>query len=208
MAVPKFTNNQKVSLSRLGLSRAQINELESTLLLAKAWMDAEVSPMGDVRDVLNDSRMAFNSATHMAMKLLHPKTTAQCEASFRVMDADCDAEQDGGAVMDAFHALVEAILVLDTALDALPNVQRRDQTSDAIFQRIDKALLDGFTKDAGIAIEGFPRRPYEYIQPSRHGTYRSIINIYYAAIGHGTDNPDRAIRNYITRKAEAISPHR
>lgn len=198
MTAPKFTHQQEISLRTLGLGRSQITKLELTLPLAKAWMDADVPPMRDTRDVLTQSCTAMHAAMYETMKLLHPSTLAQREASARVIDADCDADQEGGAVMDAFHALVEASCVLERALDALPKEERRARTNNMLFQRIDKALLDGFIEDAGIGINGLPSKPYQYIAPSRYGDYRAIIDIYYAAIGREQDNPDRAIRNFIT----------
>jgi hypothetical protein len=206
MTAPQFTNAQGISLAKLGLSRCQITKLELTLPLAKAWMDADVPPMQDVRDVLNDSSMALDAAMNATMKLLHPSTLEQREASYRVIDADCDADQEGGAVMDAFHALVEASCVLDKSLDALPKNQRRLQTSVKLFQRIDKALLEGFIEDAGIRIHGMPSKPYQYLAPSRYGNYSEIIGIYYAAIGRNKDNPDRAIRNYMAWLDGSKSP--
>jgi hypothetical protein len=216
MTAPQFTHEQKISLAKLGLVRRQITKLELTLPLAKAWMDAEVSPMRDTHDVLTESRTVMHAAMYATMKLLHPSSMAQREASYRVIDADCDADQEGGAVMDAFRALVEASCVLDKALDALPKEQRRAQTSIMLFQRIDKALLDGFIEDSQqrradkelvdrVVEKGLPA--YPRIEPLNGGVYKKIIRIYYDAMGLPNGNPDQAIRNYIAWLKE-LEKHR
>lgn len=198
MTALQFTNNQRIKLTRQGLSHAQVNRLEQTLPLAHAWMAADASPkMTDVRDVLNESHLALHTALHSTLKLLNPTTAAQREASMRVMNADPDATGEDGAVMETFHALAELACVIDRALEELPINQRRAITSINLFQRIDKALLEGFAEDTEIGITGTSSRHYRHIKPARTGAYLEIVKVYYAAIGRNAENPDRAIRNYM-----------
>lgn len=200
MVAPNFTGPQRIALATYGLGHAQIDELEKTLPFAKKWMDAEVPPMQDVRDVLSESRQAMQAAMTAAERLIAPTTAAQREAANRVIVADenDDPALDGTAINNAFLALTTARDVLDQALAELPKEERRKRTSTYLFRRIDKALLDGFIKDVGIGIKGLPSKPYIRIEPFNGGIYLKIIRIIYDAMGRWDDNPDKAIRNYIT----------
>ena len=198
MADPEFTLGQRLALAECGLSRAQIGALERVLPMGAA-VTGDVPTMTEVSDVLGDSRKALQGAITATKELMTPTTAAQREASARVLIADenDDPAQDGEALKNAFLALAKARDVLDQALAQLPKTQRRKRTSNYLFRRIDKALLDGFGEDAGIRIEGLPSKPYIRIKPFNGGVYLKIIRIIYDAMGRQGDDTRQAIENYM-----------
>ena len=157
--------------------------------------------MQDVRDTLVETKRAIEAAIKATEKILDPRTVAAREASNRVMMADfySHPERNGKSPLLALQNMDEVKKIIVIAIESLKGKQRHATSDPLILREIDRALLDGFIKDAGIGIPGLPTKQYQQIEPSRTGAYSKIFRLYLDVIGQKDTNPDRAIRNHMSR---------
>lgn len=199
-STPRFTDNQRQQLQRLGLLPQQIETLEASLPLSRILLK-NPAPMAEVREELRDLHKAIKKVQKATAKISEGTTPARKEAYWRLQWAATELEREKITIVDLvgleFTKPLDWLEIghkfTENALDNLPKQQRRKQADSRPIERIDKALLEGFTK-----AHKPPFPPYTLKVSSSDGsTFRQIVGICYEAMGQEHCDPERAIKNYL-----------
>lgn len=195
-----FSAEQRSRLLALGLVQEQIQELEQTLPGNAAWLKKPPSR----KLVFSELDLAEKAAARALKKLrtLDDETTAtgyRAVAAALMSVGATEVSVDATSVVSsAIEALEKLPAVFAAArANAPPGPWRFRSANPKVIDRIDSALLRGFTRHYR---PPFP--PYEIrISASANSKFRSIVSICYEAIGAGNNDPERAIRAYIKLRA-------
>ena len=222
MAIPIFSNAHRTELGgALELLPAQIEELENIALPLIQAILRKAPARNDVRDLLQDTARALQSAKTKLEKLLAagsiPNRNAGSPgdaAMARVLLASYELGADGDVLDLALPAIGSAILVVEKASESLPDKPvRHVLASPRPIAWIDQALLSGFLKAhghwPGTAGPGSqtPLPPYlVHASYAAGSNYPRIVEICYDAVGLGAGSRERAIKAFIAWRKRRTEP--
>lgn len=207
----------------LELLPAQIAELESIALPSMQAFLRKAPARNDVRDLLQETAKALQSAKAAIERLLAagsvPNGTAGSPgdaAMARVLLASYELGADGNVLDLAMPSIGSAILVVEKASNALPEKPvRHPAASPYPVGLIDQALLSGFLKAhnhwPGTSGTGSATALPPYLVSASYAEgsdYRRIVEICYEAAGCGVGSRERAIKAFIGWEKRRTEPPR
>lgn len=197
---PRFTNQQRQELLRLGLYLEQVKRLQSFLPSISAHL-ARPPPMGDVLEKLSDLAKASVRVERLYERISTLGTGASAEASTRLILA----EEAVAGPDKLLEVLETASRITIRALNDLQRTQRTTRRDSAhLIRLIVKALEGGYAEYFACRGEPLPRFPID-VTRTREGRrkssagkkipFASIADIVAEATGCGW-SVDDAIRAY------------
>lgn len=211
-----FNTEQRDTLRGLGAFEEQIGRLEAVLPRC-VMAFRRFARMSDVRAGLRDLEKVLGVAASEVAKAASGSTQnegdVRAEIRSRLMVAASVLSRESKHPGDSLtmprvlDTLSEAIRVVRSALDELPQSQRRHTNSSEPIWLIWNALWQGWADlnqqayDTGSPRPDLPaERPFQFPPSSGEDSkFRQIVEICYAAAsGQEGQNPERAIKKFLT----------
>lgn len=194
---PRFSDDQRTRLRRLGLREEQIEALDATLLGVRTilTMVGTQAAVVDVRSELTKLDGALLAARKAVERMQSTtKNSALHEAQTRIAVAGYEREGSLGALGRAYDAVAEAHALVGAAIVELPKKPTRHRTADPRPVRmIHDALARGWAAAyRGTSMPGLPRK-----QVPARSVFREVVGNCYQAAGAANTDPERAIRAYM-----------
>lgn len=205
---PKFSEDQKAQLRRLGFNEQQIESLGEALPRVVAVFRLENRlPVSDVRDELQKLQSVLRDAAKSLNRIQNATANqgALNEALTRTMYAEYLRSLEPGVLSRAHDASVEAVLAVDGAIAGMPAKPTRRKTASVRPIRIvHDAIVEGWiAAHSGTVLPGLPEA--QCPSSSLNSAFRQVIGVCYEAAGRGRDcDPERAIKAYLRNRKAAV----
>lgn len=198
-----FSQTQRVRLTKLGVSAAQIGALERALPLARALLTPQAR-MRDVREVLRLLQIDIRN-TLDRISALGKGAADRREAMARIVMLD-----ENHVLQRCVQSLEEAEDLVRTALSGLGGQRRSGAAAITPIAVIERALVIGDVAELNHASSGEKRRSTSrarrFMLSSSPGShYRDVVGICYEAMGQANTDPERALKAFVAAKRRSAS---